>query len=173
MRVFAIRVMLSTLSAVALLVMAGAGTSGPLKAAETAGYMSSEKKAAFEDIEFDLKDAIVNRGLKIDYVGHVGAMLARTGEAVGDVKDKKVESPYRKAKYYQFCSAKLTHAAAAANPINLAICPYLIFAYELKAKPGVTVVGYRRPIGADGAESQKAVADIEALLKAIVSDVTK
>jgi hypothetical protein len=47
----------------------------------------------------------------------------------------------------------------------------VIFAYELKSSPGKTVIGYRRPLGAPGDASQKALDKIEKLLKGIIDEV--
>ena len=42
---------------------------------------------SFEDATFGIESAIIDRGLVIDYVSHVGEMLNRTGADVGsDVK---------------------------------------------------------------------------------------
>ena len=78
---------------------------------------------------FGLENAIVNRGLVIDATGHVGAMLKRTAKATGG------NSPYISARYLGFCSAKLSAEAIAVDPDNLAICPYVMFVYELKIPP--------------------------------------
>lgn len=119
-------------------------------------------ESSFEDAVSDLENAIVNEGLVIDYKGMVGDMLARTGEAVGAV------SPYSDAVYIQFCSARHTHAAVAADPQNIAACPYVVFAYEMADGSGVHV-GYNRPEGAAGDTSAAAIAEIDALLEGIVT----
>lgn len=121
--------------------------------------------ASFDTVLQDLQDAIVNRGLVIDYVGHVDTMLERTAEASG-VK----ETPYLNARYMQFCSSALTHEAAAADPSNLSMCPYLVYAYEARTAPGKVVVGYRAPDVRGDAASQAAGALVEALLKEIVDE---
>ena len=135
--------------------------------AQSNGYRMHALKGNFEDVLTDLRDAIVNKGLVIDYTGHVDRMLARTSAAVG------AKSPYKNAKYMQFCSASLTNAAVNANPANMAICPYVIFAYETITGPGTIHIGYRRPIGAASAPSQAALANIDKLLDEIVQSVTK
>lgn len=38
-------------------------------------------EATFESVLQDLQDAVVNRGLVIDYIGHVDTMLERTADA--------------------------------------------------------------------------------------------
>lgn len=155
---------------VVALVWAFGGVAQVAGAAEQPGYKVLTKKAAFGDVEFDLKDAIVNRGLVIDYTGYVGKMLARTS---GAVAGKDAESPYLHARYYQFCSAKLTHDAVSADPLNISICPYVVFLIELKSEPGVIRVGYRRPFAGASAESHKAVAKVEALLNDVITEAAK
>ncbi len=119
----------------------------------------------FETVSFDLTNAIVNRGLKVESEGFVSKMLDRTKDATGK------GSPYVDGRYYTFCSAKLSQATMDANPDNIAACPYVLFAYELKASPGKTVIGYRRPLGAPGEASTKALGEIEKLLKGIIDEV--
>ncbi len=146
----------------------------PVAAADTQlGYQALKRKASFEDVETDLRDAIINRGMTIDYVGHISKMLERTSEAVGSVTEEGSKSPYKEANYFQFCSAKLTHDVVSKNPLNISICPYVIFLFELKTEPGVIHIGYRRPFGGPSAISRKAVAAVEALLGKIIQDVAK
>jgi hypothetical protein len=44
------------------------------------------KKGSYEDVKFELNDAIIRRGLAIDYTGHINKMLERTGADVGSTK---------------------------------------------------------------------------------------
>lgn len=133
-------------------------------AADSDGFYTVETAAAFEDVVTDLEIAIVNRGLVIDYTGQIGDMLSRTA---GDLD---TETPYANAVYMQFCSAVHTHESVAADPANIAICPYVVFAYELKAAPGEVTVGYRKPHGAGDAASNEALAGVSGLLMEIVEE---
>lgn len=134
-------------------------------AAETTSMTSVER--AFDDVMFDLENAIINQGLVIDYIGKVGDMLSRTADAV------ESQSPYADARYIQFCSAPLTHQAVEIDPRNLSICPYVVFGYELSDQPGVTHVGFRNPQSAGdepaAAEAMQAIVD---LLQSIVDEAT-
>lgn len=121
----------------------------------------------FESAVFGLENAIVNRGLVIDATGHVGAMLKRTAKATGGA------SPYIGARYLGFCSAKLSADAIAADPDNLAICPYVMFVYELKSEPGKARIGYRRPLASKKPSSKSAIANIEKLLTDILKEATE
>ncbi len=130
---------------------------------------SYAKKAAFEDVKFELGNAIIARGLAVDYTGQIGRMLERTGADVGSTKPI-----YAHAEFVTFCSAKLSRAMMEADPANIAYCPYVIFIYEAADRPGETVVGYRRPQSAGGDEAaRKALADIDALLDGIVREAAK
>lgn len=129
--------------------------------AQEAAYQTSTE-GDFADVIAFIEEAIVAEGLVIDYRGHLGDMLARTGADVG------ATSPYADAEYLVFCSAKLTHAAVAADPANIAICPYTVFAYALASDPETIEVGYRHPVGAGSLESGAAMAEIDALLRRIV-----
>ena len=137
------------------------------------GFVDMHKNGRFEDVYADLQDAIINRGLVIDYVGHLDQMLERTSEAVGSVSGKGAKSPYKAAKFLQFCSSKLSHEVVSANPTNIAICPFVVFVYELRSQPGVVTVGYRKPISGPSKLSRKAFAKIEKLLNGIIEDAVK
>lgn len=132
-----------------------------------AGYQVKTTSSDFDSALFGLENAIVNRGLVIDAVGHVGTMLERTSKATGG------KSPYINARYLGFCSAKLSAEAMDADPNNLAICPYVMFVYELKAEPGKARIGYRKPGGSDTPASKKASAAIEKLLADILAQATQ
>jgi hypothetical protein len=122
-------------------------------------------KAPFDDVKFELSNAIIARGFNIDYTGNIGRMLERTGPDVGSVRPL-----YAKAEFMTFCSAKLSRAMIEADLANIGFCPYVVFIYEAVGKPEETVVGYRRP--AQNAASP-ALAEIDALLDAIVREAVK
>lgn len=127
------------------------------------GVETRQIKSSFEDVYFDLKNAIVEQGLVVDSVQHVSDMLIRTGADVGSTKPI-----YRQAQTLGFCSAKLSRAAMEADPDNLAFCPYTVFIYESAGAPGVVTIGYRKLSGAKGVDSQKAVDAVNALLDSII-----
>jgi hypothetical protein len=60
-----------------------AGLTGPALAE---GPILTAYDGSFDDAIFSVETAIVGRGLNIDYVSHVGDMLARTGADVGSDK---------------------------------------------------------------------------------------
>ena len=93
---------------------------------------------SFDDVAFGVESAILDKGLVIDHVSHVGAMLERTREDVGS--DKVL---FENADVYQFCSATVSRSVMEADPMNIVYCPYGIFVAELADNPGEVVVGYR------------------------------
>ena len=144
--------------------------SQPASAAQE-GPQTHMVEAPFEDVMLDLQDAVVGRGLVIDYTGNVDKMLERTAEAAGSVTESGTKSPYLHAKYIQFCSAKLTHEAVSANPQNLSICPYLVYLYETQDQPGTVHIGYRKPVFGPSKASHKIETKINTFLQAIIDEV--
>ena len=166
-------VMKRFLLALCAFVFAGVCLAGDARADTAAGYQSYITTGKYEDVLLELNNAIVDRGLVIDYTGHLQAMLERTSEAVGSVTPGGRKTPYIEAKYLQFCSAKLTHEVVSANPLNIAICPYVVFIFELKSDPGKIHVGYRRPIAGPSRLTRKAIAKVEALLNEITKQAVE
>ncbi|MEO0818816.1 MAG: DUF302 domain-containing protein [Pseudomonadota bacterium] len=111
---------------------------------------------SFEDGAFGVESAITDRGLVIDAVSHVGAMLNRTGSDVGSTVPLFAE-----ADIYLFCSAVLSRRVMEADPNNIAHCPYGIILREMP--DGRVEVGYRRM--PDGA-----MQEVEALLDDIARE---
>ena len=81
---------------------------------------------SFDDATFAVESAIVDQGLVIDYVSHVGDMLARTGAEVGS--DKML---FKEADIFVFCSAVVSREVMEADPMNIAHCPYGIVVAEM------------------------------------------
>ena len=152
------------IEAVAAAALLGLGT----MAASADQLKTTSKKAAFDDVKADVADAIIGKGLTVDYRGNIAGMLDRTGKDVGS--DKKV---YKAAEYVTFCSAKLSRAMMEAASGNMGFCPYVVFYYEAADKPGEIVVGYRRPGEGKNDAAKKALKDIDDLLDGIVKEATK
>ena len=94
----------------------------PFGPAAAQGITAYQVDSSFEDATFALENAIIGRGLVIDYVSHVGDMLARTAADVGS--DVKL---FEAADVFLFCSATASRRAMEADPANIAYCPYGIF----------------------------------------------
>ncbi|MEO9525792.1 DUF302 domain-containing protein [Roseibium sp.] len=150
------------LAGVALLV-GGAVPSAAQSAPE--GVRTYQVEAAFEDVRFDLENAIVNRGLVIDYVSHIGTMLNRTAADVGSETEV-----FSNAQSMLFCSADLSRKAMEADPLNIAYCPYSVFVYEQPGKPGTVTIGYRQFSETGSDASRAALANVNALLDALARE---
>jgi len=156
---FAPRVVLAGLCALAMSLFLAAGT------ALAEDIRSYTAKAEFDEVKFELNNAIIARGLTVDFTGNIGKMLERTGPDVGSVKPL-----YAKAEFLAFCSAKLSRAMIEAQLTNIGFCPYVVFIYEAAGRPGETTVGYRRPtLG----EASAVLDEIDRLLDGIVKDAVK
>ena len=131
-------------------------------------FQTRTKAGNYEDVKFELTNAIIERGLVIDHTGNVGAMLDRTGADVGSTKKL-----YRNAEYFVFCSAKLSRDMMEADPANMGLCPFIVFIYEREDKPGQIVVGLHNPTVRGSAVSEAAIAGVQRLLRDIVAQATK
>ena len=90
---------------------------------------------SFEDATFAVENAIIGKGLVIDYVSHTGEMLNRTAADVGS--DIEI---FKSADVFLFCSAVLSRKVMEADPANIAHCPYGIFVTDTQ---GEVAIGYR------------------------------
>jgi uncharacterized protein (DUF302 family) len=123
-----------TLAFVTALVMA------PLAHAQQA--IVTPYDGTFEDARLGLENAIINRGLVIDHVSHVGEMLNRTGEDVG--AETKL---FEQADIMMFCSATLSREVMEDDFLNIVHCPYGITVAETEDQ-GVIFVHRSYPDGA-------------------------
>jgi hypothetical protein len=126
------------------------------------------KRGAYDDVRFDLHNAIIGRGLVVDFNGQVSKMLERTAADVGGTR-----TIYKQAEYFTFCSAKLSRMTMEADPRNLGFCPYVVFIYETTAAPGTIHVGYRRLQRHGSAQSKSALEAVEGLLDSIAKEAVK
>ena len=139
---------------------------GPAFAADDPLTIKTVKRA-YDDVRFDLQNAIINQGLKVDLNGHVGDMLKRTGADIGAKGDV-----FTKAEYFTFCSSQLTRAMVEADPSNLGLCPYTMFVYQGVDSEEVSV-GYKSMIMRGNEASQKALGEINALMQKILDEVVE
>ena len=98
-----------------------------------------ETEQAFAGTAQAVQDAIVNKGYKIDYHGHIGDMLKRTAEDVGAAKQL-----YKDAEFFTFCSAVVSRKVMEGDIGDIAYCPYVVFVYETVDAPGKVIVGHRK-----------------------------
>lgn len=124
-----------------------------------------EFDGSFEDATFLTKEAIIGQGLTIDYVSHVGEMLARTKNDVGGSKDI-----FQNAEAYLFCSASISRRVMEKDPMNVAHCPYSVFVIQIPGgqttgDEGKIFIGHRDlPDGA--------MQEVEDLLRKIAEEAT-
>ncbi|MBR9852620.1 MAG: DUF302 domain-containing protein [Rhodobacteraceae bacterium] len=91
---------------------------------------------SFDDAKLSLESAILNKGLVIDYVSHVGDMLNRTGSDVGSGAQI-----FNAADIFLFCSAVFSREVMEADPGNIQHCPYGIFVTD---KDGEVMIGHKK-----------------------------
>ena len=141
MRAFSFPILLS-----AFLALAG-GT------AQAQDVITYDFDGSFEDATFAIESAILDRGLVIDLVSHVGEMLNRTGADVGST-----ETIFENADIFLFCSAAVSRRVMEADPMNVAHCPYSIFVAE---RDGAVMIGHR-------AYPEGPMQEVEAMLDSII-----
>lgn len=121
-------------------------------------YTSRVVDESFDDVAFSLESAILDQGLTIDSVSHVGDMLERTRADVGS--DVVL---YSDAIVYSFCSASVSREVMEADIMNIAFCPYGIFIFSTPDAPDQTTIGHRFMPG-------ETMAPINAFLDAIITE---
>lgn len=136
-----------------LLTLAAALAAGPALAEDTVTHAYG---GSFEDATFSVENAIINRGLVIDFVSHVGDMLNRTGGDVGS----EVRL-FDAADIFVFCSAEVSRQVMEADPGLIAQCPYGIFVTD---REGQVEIGHK--LYADDSPMQM----VEDMLAAIVEE---
>ena len=122
--------------------------------AQSAVFYSTDE--SFDDVSFSVESAILDHGLVIDSVSHVGAMLNRTGEDVGSSTQI-----YDAADVYSFCSATVSREVMEEHPMNIVYCPYGIFVAQLTGSDQVVVGFQQYPDG----EMQKVQELLDGLVK--------
>lgn len=151
-----------------ILVAATAVAGAPGSDVTSRKYMTTHIiKDNFEFVRDSLKEAIADRGIKINGVNHIGKMLHRTAAATGGTK--KV---FKIAEAYNFCSSLLSRKMMEADPHNIAFCPYIMTIYELNDQPGVVYLSYRKPLLVGNQKSRDALKEVADLLDGIAKDVT-
>ena len=120
---------------------------------------------AFATVRDNLKQAIINRGLVVSNVSHMGEMLARTGEDLGDAKPV-----YGEAEIFEFCSAVLSRAMVEADPRNIVHCPLSVAIYTLPAEPGRVYAAFRRPTVLAPEHALEPLQAIEELLRGVARE---
>ncbi len=157
-----VRIILTGLAAI-IISMASIGLSGSGSSLTNEFVVEGE----YEDVRYDLDDAIVSRGLTVDHISHVSDMLQRTAGVVAGAK--KI---YNIGELFQFCSAKLSRATMQADPANIIFCPYMIYMYERVDEPGKIHIGYRKLNEVGNEQSIMALNAVNTLLKNIITEAS-
>lgn len=146
--------------------MAAAGNVSAADAADPLTARTVER--TFADARVDLQNAIVNQGLTIDFNGKIGNMLKRTAKDVGASGEL-----YTDAEYFTFCSSLLSRRMMDADPLNMGLCPYVMFVFERVDSKGKVTVGYKRLPDRGSEASKMALIEINGLLEKILLEATE
>jgi uncharacterized protein (DUF302 family) len=134
----------------------------PVAAAEDP-IVTIKVEGKFSEVLHNVRMAIIGKGINIAHTLPASAMLNRTGPDFGYRSEV-----YADAKTIEFCSARISHALARANPDNIVLCPFTISVYVLTAEPDQVRISYRIPTGKPG--SEEAVGEVVALIESIIDD---
>jgi uncharacterized protein (DUF302 family) len=118
----------------------------------------------FETYREGLEMAITNRGIVVNNVAHIAAMLQRTAADVGG------EAIYKEGQAYEFCSATVSRHMMEADVHNIVFCPYIVAVYVTEAEPDIVYVSYRRPVPVGSEASRESLRAVEDLLEDIVQE---
>lgn len=119
----------------------------------------------FSEVWDDVNNALIDKGLKVNHVSHIGKMLDRTGKDLGFKK-----RVYLNAKSMEFCSAVTSRKTMEADPRNIVYCPYIVSIYETTKEPGKIYIAYRKVTPTGSAESRKALRELDKLISGIVKN---
>jgi uncharacterized protein (DUF302 family) len=125
--------------------------------------VTTKANGDFNEILHNVRMAILGRSINIAHVLPASRMLHRTGPDLGYQRDV-----YADAETLEFCSARISHMLAKANPDNIVLCPFTISVYQLTTEPDEVRISYRVPAGRPG--SEKAVAEVVKLIEGIIKD---
>jgi uncharacterized protein (DUF302 family) len=124
-------------------------------AAQAQDVITFDFDGSFDDATFAVESAILDRGLVIDLVSHVGEMLSRTASDVGSE-----QMIFDNADIFLFCSAAISRRVMETDPMNIVHCPYSIFVAEMD---GEVTIGHR-------AYPDGPMQEVEAMLDSIILD---
>lgn len=133
--------------------------------ADDGPFVTKTVEGEFSEVYAGLKDVIIGKGINIAHTLGASEMLNRTAPAFNIKKNVFIN-----AETVEFCSAKISHKLAAANPQNIVLCPFTISVYVLTDDPKNVHLTYRIPVANKG--SEKIVGEIVQLVKDIINEAT-
>ncbi|MCP4934268.1 MAG: DUF302 domain-containing protein [bacterium] len=133
--------------------------------ADEVPFVTKTVEGEFSEVYAGLKDVIIGKGINIAHTLGASEMLNRTAPAFNIKKNVFIN-----AETVEFCSAKISHKLAAANPENIVLCPFTISVYVLTDDPKNVHLTYRIPVA--NKESEKIVGEIIKLVKDIITEAT-
>jgi uncharacterized protein (DUF302 family) len=148
---------LSALTALALL-PAAALAAGP--------YAVYESDSGFETVMEGAKTAILERGMYINNIMHMGEMLERTGKDLG--MEQKI---YDRAESIEFCSAVLSRKMTLEDPSRIVNCPFILSIYTLPGEPDRTYVAHR-VISEEEIAGSEIMTEVAEMLKGVAEGAT-
>jgi hypothetical protein len=148
---------LSALTALALL-PAAALAAGP--------YAVYESDSGFETVMEGAKTAILERGMYINNIMHMGEMLERTGKDLG--MEQKI---YDRAESIEFCSAVLSRKMTLEDPSRIVNCPFILSIYTLPGESDRTYVAHR-VISEEEIAGSEIMTEVAEMLKGVAEGAT-
>ncbi len=124
-------------------------------------YAVYESESGFETVMEGAKTAILERGMYINNIMHMGEMLERTGKDLG--MDEQI---YGRAESIEFCSAVLSRKMTAEDPSRIVNCPFILAIYTLPNDPDKTFIAHRTVPAEEMADS-KVMTEVAEMLKGI------
>ncbi len=121
----------------------------------------------YEEVLSTVKEVIKGKGINIAHTLPAGDMLGRTGPSF-NIKTKV----FLHAESIEFCSAKVSHKLALANPENIILCPFTISVYVLSSDPKQVRLSTRTPFIIDDA-SKTAVSEMQQLIDDIIKEASE
>lgn len=133
----------------------------PVTTFAAGAYAVYESESGFETVMEGAKTAILERGMYINNIMHMGEMLERTGKDLGT--DEQI---YGRAESIEFCSAVLSRKMTAEDPSRIVNCPFILAIYTLPSDPDRTFIAHRTVPAEETADSA-VMTEVAEMLKSI------
>ena len=148
-------------SAMRFLLVLAALAALPATTFAAGAYAVYESESGFETVMEGAKTAILERGMYINNIMHMGEMLERTGKDLG--MDEQI---YGRAESIEFCSAVLSRKMTAEDPSRIVNCPFILAIYTLPSDPDKTFIAHRT-VPAEEMTDSEVMTEVAEMLKGI------